>query len=119
MKRRRMLHWALRGAAALALLYAIVAGALYWAMSQSPDRFGRIMARIPKPLFIVMAVMPFEPMWNSAREGSLRVGELAPDFALSVVEPRGPAGGEDEGRRVQLSSFRGSKPVVLVFGSYT
>jgi len=37
-------------------------------------------------------------------------GEMAPDFSL---EP--PDGGE----RVTLSSFRGKKPVALVFGSYT
>lgn len=38
------------------------------------------------------------------------VGEPAPDFTLSAP------GGE---RTVQLSSFRGSKPVALIFGSYT
>ena len=39
-----------------------------------------------------------------------QVGELPPDFALKRV-------GSDD--RVQLSSFRGERPVALVFGSYT
>jgi len=43
-----------------------------------------------------------------ARE--LRVGDKAPDFTLS--DPQGK-------QKVTLSSFRGKKPVVLIFGSYT
>ena len=39
-----------------------------------------------------------------------KVGDLAPDFILSDVS--------DE-YSVALSDFRGEKPVVLVFGSYT
>ena len=38
------------------------------------------------------------------------VGEEPPDFALKQL-------GTDE--RVQLSNFRGERPVALVFGSYT
>ena len=41
---------------------------------------------------------------------NLRVGDTAPDFKLKNKE------GD---REVQLASFRGKKPVVLVFGSYT
>jgi len=44
------------------------------------------------------------------QEGKLKVGDLAPDFDLTV------RGGE---QKVRLSSFRGRKPVALVFGSYT
>ena len=40
----------------------------------------------------------------------LRVGDTAPDFKLKT---------DDGSREVQLSSFRGKRPVVLVFGSYT
>ena len=47
---------------------------------------------------------------NRPREGALKVGDDAPDFALS--SPDGKS-------KVTLSSFKGSKPVVLVFGSYT
>lgn len=39
-----------------------------------------------------------------------RAGDMAPDFTLSDV-----TGNES----VTLSDFRGKKPVVLVFGSYT
>ena len=44
------------------------------------------------------------------RQGNLHVGDLAPDFALKTKE------GD---RAVKLSTFRGKRPVVLVFGSYT
>ncbi len=49
-------------------------------------------------------------VWTLARSGSLQVGEPAPDFALPTP---------DKESQVRLSSFRGEKPVVLVFGSYT
>ena len=38
------------------------------------------------------------------------VGADAPDFVLP---------GLDDNQRVQLSAFRGQKPVALIFGSYT
>ena len=44
-------------------------------------------------------------------EGALKVGEAAPDFKLKRL-----GGRVDE---VQLASFRGHRPVVLFFGSYT
>jgi peroxiredoxin len=47
-------------------------------------------------------------MW--ARKGTLKVGDAAPDFTLAT---------HDHTSQVTLSSFRGQKPVVLVFGSYT
>ena len=40
----------------------------------------------------------------------LKVGDLAPDFTLKSLD--GP-------RKVTLSDFRGKRPVVLIFGSYT
>ena len=39
-----------------------------------------------------------------------RVGDMAPDFTLFDIEGK---------NSVTLSSFRGKKPVALVFGSYT
>lgn len=41
---------------------------------------------------------------------SLQVGEPAPDFKLRT---------KDGKMQVQLSSFRGKRPVVVIFGSYT
>lgn len=49
-------------------------------------------------------------MWKVARAGRLHIGDAAPDFNLKTT---------DRKARVQLSSFRGNQPVVLVFGSYT
>lgn len=46
-----------------------------------------------------------------ARAGNVpKVGEQAPDFELSTLDGK---------RKIKLSSYRGKKPVVLVFGSYT
>jgi peroxiredoxin len=47
------------------------------------------------------------PEWHALR---LPAGSPAPDFNLLGVE--------DE-YRVRLSSFRGHRPVVLIFGSFT
>jgi hypothetical protein len=91
----------------LAGLYLLLSAGLYWAMLQPPEAFGRIMARTPTPLMIVL---PFEILWNHARGGPLQPGDPAPDFRLPTL---------DHSDTVQLSSFRGSRPVVLVFGSYT
>lgn len=44
------------------------------------------------------------------REGSLKVGDAAPDFTLSDREGK---------KTVRLSAFQGKRPVVLIFGSYT
>jgi hypothetical protein len=81
--------------------------ALYAAMRQTPERFGAIMSHVPP---IAMAVLPFRPLWMSARAGDLAVGDLAPDFALPLLH------GD---RIVKLSDEIREKPVVLVFGSYT
>jgi peroxiredoxin len=43
-------------------------------------------------------------------EGRLQPGDLAPDFDLRLVQSE---------NRVRLSSFRGTRPVALVFGSYS
>jgi hypothetical protein len=86
---------------------AALSGALYWAMRQPPDVFGRFMARLP---MAAMMVLPFEPLWMRARAGRLNPGDPAPDFRLPTLDHRSA---------VQLSQFRGGRPVVLVFGSYT
>jgi len=97
----------LRIAAALAVVYALLLGGLAWAMHQPPAHFGQIMSRVPRVAFFIL---PFRTLWVSARAGSLNVGDAAPDFRLQTY---------DRKDWVQLSSFRGQKPVVLVFGSYT
>jgi hypothetical protein len=102
----------------LVVLWLVLVGALFAAMVQPPDRFGRIMSRVPKPLFVLMAVMPFESLWNLARGGELEVGDPAPDFELERMQQPGEPLAESR-PRVRLSSHFGHKPVVLVFGSYT
>jgi hypothetical protein len=92
---------------AVAAFYFLLSAGLWAAMLQPPDTFGRIMMRVP---MVAMMVLPFEPMWKTARAGKLNTGDAAPDFKLPLL---------DHSSEVQLSSFRGSKPVVLVFGSYT
>jgi hypothetical protein len=96
--------WALLGALTV---YVVALAALFVVMCQPPQQFGRIMAYVPMP---TMAVIPFEPMWNVARSGPARVGEMAPEFVLPTA---------DRKSQVSLASFRGHQPVVLVFGSYT
>ena len=91
----------------MAALYLALIGALWAAMYQPPARFGLVMAKIPGSMF---RVLPFRPLWMAARAGPLKRGDPAPDFELETV---------DHQSRVRLSAFRGSKPVVLVFGSYT
>ena len=51
-----------------------------------------------------------------ARSGIPEEGADAPDFELAYASKDGTA---KNGRKVKLSSFKGDKPVALVFGSYT
>jgi len=104
---RRILRILLRVVVILLSAEVLLCAGLYWAMSQPPDVFGRIIARTPFPL---MMVLPFEPLWMRARAGSVKPGDMAPDFRLPTL---------DRKETVLLSSYRGSRPVVLVFGSYT
>src|SRR5262245_27042093 len=94
-------------ALACAALWTIATGGLYAAMRQPPERFGAIMAHVPGP---AMMVLPFKPLWMSARAGTLRVGDRAPDFSLRPLTGDVP---------VTLSQEYKTKPVVLIFGSYT
>lgn len=81
--------------------------AVGWAMRQPPEAFGRFMSKLPMPAYFLL---PFETMWTQARAGTLDMGETAPDFTLPL---------QDKSGYIHLSSLRGWKPVVLVFGSYT
>jgi len=94
------------GAPILALYFATLAGFDY-AMHQPPETFSRVMMHVGPAPFLLF---PFETMWKSARTGHLRLGDVTPDFTLPLLDHSGS---------VTISSFRGTKPVVLVFGSYT
>ena len=93
--------------ALVVLLYGVACAGIYTAMCQPPERFGAIMQHVPDFAFMIL---PFRPFWMSARAGNLRVGDAAPDFELPTL---------DHKRTVKLSSEHASKPVVLIFGSYT
>lgn len=103
-----IMKWFARIVLAITALYATLFAVVFVAMHQTPVRFGQFMKYMPP--ILVWAALPAEPMWLKAREGKLAVGQEAPDFTL----PR-----QDRSSNVTLSSHRGSRPVVLVFGSYT
>ena len=64
--------------------------------------------------FLVGMALPVaaQPQRGAGRQqpAGPRIGDQAPDFRLKT---------KDGQREVQLSSFKGQKPVVLVFGSFT
>jgi hypothetical protein len=93
----------------IATLWVVSCVALYRVMRQSPEQFGRVMAKIPGP--VPFLILPFETLWMRARAGTLQVGSPAPDFALMKL---------DKTATIQLSALSAqNRPVVLVFGSYT
>jgi hypothetical protein len=98
---------ALRILAGVAILYAGFVVYVYALMRRPPEDFARGISKIAAPVFLAA---PFETLWTHARGGSLQPGAAAPDFQLHTV---------DRKKRVRLSAFRGVKPVVLIFGSYT
>jgi hypothetical protein len=98
---------ALRALLTVVLIYMALVAGLAIAMRQPPDTFGAIMAKMPPLAFMVL---PFEHLWMNARAGRLQAGDSAPDVVLQELDGSG---------QVTLSSFRGQKPVVLIFGSYT
>jgi len=60
------------------------------------------------------------------RDNGPAVGTVAPDFVLEPlkeydfkVKPQASAGGESGDAVLRLSDFKGHRPVVLLFGSYT
>ena len=102
------MKWLVRGVLVLVIAYVTLFSVVTVAMLQPPERFGQIIKYMPMPL--VWGVLPGPRIWLWARKGSLKEGGPAPDFSLSTL---------DRSSRVTLSSHRGVRPVVLVFGSYT
>ncbi len=103
----RLLKFFGLGLVGLAAAYGMACAGIYTAVRQPPERFGAIMSHVPDVAFLIL---PFRPFWMSARAGSLKVGDAAPDFELPSV---------DHSHSVKLSAEYRSKPVVLIFGSYT
>lgn len=103
-----MWKWSLRFVALLAGLYVVLFATVLTAMLRPPDQFGLVMRYLPGPL--VWGGLPAPRMWLWARGGTLAEGQPAPDFTLPMLDTK---------EQVTLSSHRGNRPVVLVFGSYT
>src|SRR5688500_17692397 len=89
-------------------VYLLVLAGIFLLMLQPPLVFARAISKVPAR--VVFMLFPFKPLWYVARAGKLKVGDEAPDFKLKTTDAK---------EEVLLSSFRGRKPVVLVFGSYT
>jgi len=106
-KRRRLRKWLLPTAAFLIAAWLCFLGYINWAMHQSPEVFGHVMARMPMPAYFVI---PFETMWSRARKGHVDMGDTAPSLTAKRLDDKTP---------VELGSLWNEKPVVLVFGSYT
>src|SRR5579859_3777590 len=106
-KKKRLRKWLLPTTGVLFVAWLCFLGYINWAMHQSPEVFGRVMARMPMPAYFVI---PFETLWSRARKGSVVVGDAAPSLTVKKLEDKTP---------VDLDSLWNEKPVVLVFGSYT
>src|SRR5947209_19928482 len=70
--RRIPWRWVARGAAVCLVMWLGLVIYVDWAMRQTPEEFGRIMAHMPMPAFLVL---PFETLWTHERAGHLNAGE--------------------------------------------
>ena len=93
-------------AAAVGVVYLGISAGLV-AVMHRPVLFGQVMRHVPEP---AMMLIPFKQLWFLARAGGLQAGDMAPEFNLPAA---------DNKSSISLASFRGQRPVVLIFGSYT
>ena len=98
----------LRVGVGVVILYLAFGALVLWSMHQPPERFAKVMSKMPGP--VPFLLFPFETAWLRARNGHLNMGDPAPDFSLAKVDKTAP---------IQLSVLNQHQPVVLVFGSYT
>jgi len=105
--KRRWRRWLLPTAGVLFAAWIGFLAYINWAMHQSPEVFGHVMARLPMPAYFVI---PFETLWSRARAGHVNVGDTAPSLTVKRLDDKTP---------VDLGSLWAERPVVLVFGSYT
>ncbi len=89
------------------VLWLALVGFIWRAMHRPPEAFARVMSHLPWQVFLIL---PFETLWTSARAGTLRRGDTAPDFSLHKL---------DKSESVRLSDLNRKQPVVMIFGSYT
>src|SRR5262245_56975312 len=98
-RRTRWVRLSWKIGVAVVLVHALLSAALFKAMRKPPLQFAKVMSKVP---MVSMLIFPFESLWNVARAGDLKVGDLAPDFRLQAY---------DKSSWVQLSSFHGDRPV--------
>ena len=106
------MRWLKRIAIGFVAVYLCLAAVVWQVVSLPPARFAAVMSKLPTsenpgPLFLLI---PIGPLMMLARAGHLQPGDMAPDFRLQKLHSP---------ESVQLASFRGQKPVALIFGSYT
>jgi len=102
------MKWVFYPLLGLAASYVALFIVVLSAMLGPPERFGLFMKHMPPT--VVWGGLPASRMWLWARRGELVPGAAAPDFTLTR---------QGHGAPVTLSAYRGQRPVVLVFGSYT
>jgi hypothetical protein len=105
--KQRLRRWILSTVSVCFVAWVGLVGYVNWAMHQSPEVFGHVMAKMPLPAYFVL---PFETLWMRARAGQLNVGDAAPALTVKKLEDHSST---------DLASLWTDKPVVLVFGSYT
>ena len=71
---------------------------------------GKPREKAPEPSGAPAREINTPPAKGERLPDTLQVGDPAPDFALPLVKGKG---------EITLSSYKGKKPVVLIFGSYT
>jgi hypothetical protein len=103
----KVLKTILKTVVVFAIIYGLLTAGMFGLMLSSPDRFAGTMRYVP---WVTMMILPFKPLWMFARRGHFDVGQMAPDFNLQNTDGNG---------EYRLSSSRGLRPVVLIFGSYT
>jgi len=71
----------------IVLLWLACCAVLYSQMRKPPEKFVRFMTRIPgqspSKVFLI------ERLWTHARSGTLKVGDVAPDFTLQKIDKSG------------------------------
>jgi len=69
-------------------------------------------------LAAVAVAMPLRAQ-ETGRRGDPRIGRGGPDVGRPAPDFELPRLGAADAERVRLSAFRGKRPVVLIFSSYT
>lgn len=106
------MRWFKRIAIGFVAVYLCITAIAWLVVSLPPAQFAKVMSKLPtseKPGLLFL-VVPIGPLMGLARAGHLKAGDLAPDFHLRKLH---------SAEIVELASFRGQKPVALIFGSYT